>query len=124
MKPSILLFQISKPQSVKLIKALLPLKIKIKKIRTDEYFLPIKNLIEPGKNTVSDSSKESAAELSDPMIVFVGLSNAQLDYALVAIRRAGTGPIPYKAVITPSNQDWNAFELLEELKIEHEKMHS
>lgn len=123
MKPSILLFQISKPQSVKLIRALLPLKIKIKKIRTEEHILPIKNLIDSGKNTISDSSK-IPAELSDPMIVFAGLTNAQLDYALAAIRKAGAGPIPYKAVITPSNQDWNAFELLEELKIEHEKMHS
>ena len=56
------------------------------------------------------------------MIVFSGLTNAQLDYALSAIRRSDAGFIPYKAVLTMANQNWNAFELLEELKKEHKKM--
>lgn len=123
MKPGILFFEISKPQSVKLIKALLPLKIKIKKIRPDEYSLPIKDLLTGTKRTGSNAI-DAPAELCDPMIVFAGLTNTQLDYALAAIRRSGAGPIHYKAVMTPSNQDWDAYTLLEELKIEHEKMHS
>ena len=36
MKSSILLFQIPKPQSIKIIKNLLPLKIKIRQIRPEE----------------------------------------------------------------------------------------
>ena len=121
MKSSILLFQIPKPLSIKIIKNLLPLKIKIRQIRPEEYHLPV-GALAGVSNTKPSESISHDQNLSDPMIVFSGLTNAQLDYALSAIRRSGAGFILYKAVLTMTNQNWNAFELLEELKKEHKKM--
>ncbi|MDO4170885.1 MAG: DUF3783 domain-containing protein [Lachnospiraceae bacterium] len=122
MKPTILLFQFSKPQSMKLMKAFMPLKLKIKNVHTEDILTPIGTLAGIKDMKTLDSTEESQ-ELSDPMIVFAGLSNTHLDLALAAVRKSGVGPVPYKAVLTPSNQSWTAHELLEELKIEHEKMH-
>ena len=61
-------------------------------------------------------------ELSDTMIVFCGLSNQKLDQALLALKKSGAGPFPYKAILTPTNQHWLAKDCLAELKREHEYM--
>src|SRR5699024_11850987 len=45
-------------------------------------------------NTKPSESISHDQNLSDPMIVFSGLTNAQLDYALSSIRRSGAGSIP------------------------------
>ena len=56
------------------------------------------------------------------MMLMAGLSNTQVDLVLKAIRKSGAGPIPYKAVLTASNQEWNARKLFAEIKAEHEQM--
>lgn len=61
-------------------------------------------------------------ELSDAMLVFCGLSNQKLDQALLALKKSGAGPFPYKAILTPTNQHWLAKDCLAELKREHEYM--
>ena len=61
-------------------------------------------------------------ELSDTMIVFCGLSSQKLDQALLALKKSGAGPFPYKAILTPTNQHWLAKDCLAELKREHEYM--
>lgn len=100
----------------------MPLKLRIKNIYTEDILTPIGTLAGI-KDIKSPDPTEKIQDLSDPMIVFAGLSNAQLDFALTAVRKSGVGPVPYKAVLTPSNQNWTAHELLEELKREHQKMH-
>ena len=51
-----------------------------------------------------------------------GLSNSRVDGVLKAIRKSGIGPVPYKAVLTPANQEWNVIKLFQEIKSEHEQM--
>jgi len=58
---------------------------------------------------------------SGPMLVFHAFSETQLDSLLDAMRAAKLH-IPYKAVLTPHNQNWSAAALLDELKQEHAAM--
>ena len=60
-------------------------------------------------------------ELSGEMLVMAGLSENQVDQVLKALRRAGLD-IPYKAVLTAANQNWNVWELFQAIKKEHETM--
>lgn len=62
-------------------------------------------------------------ELTGQMIVFAGLNEKSLN-GLLALLRANPecGQIPYKAVLTDTNKEWNAYMLMEELKKEHAAM--
>ena len=61
-------------------------------------------------------------ELEGEMILMAGLSSSQVDAVLKAIRKSGIGPIPYKAVLTPANQEWDVLKLFQEIRAEHEQM--
>lgn len=138
MKETILLFGFSKERQGKLMRALLPLKMKIKGVGQEELWKPLGahvGLIPPEAEegqpeSVSSQPKTRAGrregdsriqELGDEMLVMAGLTSTRIDAVLGALRKGKAGPIPYKAVLTESNQQWNAFELLEELKKEHER---
>lgn len=56
------------------------------------------------------------------MMVMAGLTSGQVDRVILALRKAGAGRIDYKAVLTPTNQNWNALKLYEELAGEHARM--
>jgi hypothetical protein len=122
MKQSILLFNFPKQQTLKLRKAFLPLKIRLKNISKSDFIQPVGYLA--GIKEIAPVNNAETVPLSDPMMVMCGFTNAQLDLILSAARKSGAGAIPYKAILTPSNQNWNASELLHELKEEHTKMHS
>ncbi len=67
---------------------------------------------------VSNGSSESTDE---GCMVFSGLSGKRLDALLAAFRKAEVN-VPYKAVITASNQSWSIKKLLGELVKEREKL--
>lgn len=56
--------------------------------------------------------------LAEPMLVFCGFSDARMDQALSAMRRAGLH-IPCKAMLTAKNRAWKPARLLAELRREH-----
>lgn len=58
--------------------------------------------------------EEPVSPLPEPILVFCGLSNAQLDRLLPALRKLGAGPC-LKAVLTPANASWPLRALYEEL---------
>lgn len=63
-------------------------------------------------------------ELDGQMLVFAGLSEEKLERVLALLRaNPACGQIPYKAILTQTNQEWNAYVLLDELKKEHAAMH-
>ncbi len=67
-------------------------------------------------------SGNSSTETADcPCMIFCGVTNKTLDKFLNALRENGIN-IPYKAVLTASNQNWTLTALLDELKSEHEKL--
>ncbi len=133
MRETILLFGFSKERQSKLMRALLPLKMRIKRIEQDQLGQPLGVLAGQQPAEEKQSSEKGAEEkqsqgkaaegcgqaLGDEMLVMAGLTSARVDAVLAALRKGKTGPIPYKAVLTETNQQWNAWVLLEELKQEH-----
>ena len=140
MKEIILLFQFDTERQQKLTRSLLPLKIRVKAVKLEELHLPIgylagnkdilsetetdagnKELL-PETESDTDMKKPDLKELDSEMIVMAGLSSTGIDAVLQVIRKSGIGPVPYKAILTPTNQHWDAAALLAELKREHELM--
>ena len=56
------------------------------------------------------------------MAVMAGFTSAQVDGFIYALRKKGVGRIDYKAVLTPTNQNWDSVTLFHEIKKEHEAM--
>ena len=104
MRESILLFHISdKEVKKKVERALLPLRVRLRHITLKDYSQPLGVLAGLPDMTPSEEIYDGE-ELSDTMIVFCGLSNQKLDQALLALKKSGAGPFPYKAILTPTNQ--------------------
>lgn len=122
MKGTILLFHFSdKSRRAKLARALLPLHLRIKEVGKENYLQPVGYLAGNKELEPVEGSYEGE-DLAGEMILMAGLSGAQVDAVLQAIRRSGVGSIPYKAVLTAANQGWNALKLFEEIKSEHQQM--
>ena len=60
-----------------------------------------------------------AAQAPPSCLVLCGLRDKRLDKVLFELRRADI-PIDYKAVLTPSNQEWTVPELMKELQRERQ----
>lgn len=132
MREMILLFQFEdRARKNKLLGALLPLRLKIKEIPQEDYGKPIgylagvKEFVEDERDfsggTQLSQEEVLQEKLSGEMLVMAGLNGDRVDQVLRALHKAGLS-IPYKAVLTPSNQSWDAWELFAEVKKEHEAM--
>lgn len=55
------------------------------------------------------------------LLVMCGLKNSRVDKLLAALRAAGIR-IPHKAVLTSTNQNWNVYQLAQELERERQAM--
>ena len=124
MKEVILLFQFDKPKQQKLLRCLLPLKIRVKTVEPQDYGKTLGYLAgipEPESQETAEAEPENMV-LPGEMLVMAGLTSERIDQVLAAIRRSGIGPLPYKAVLTDTNRNWNAPTLLAELMREHESM--
>lgn len=133
MKETILLFGFSGERQKKVMRALLPLKLRIRRVEGKELASPLEELVSPlpdhGKpETVQNPEAEPEGAQNpeaavwapgDEMLVMAGLTSARVDAVLMALRKGKTGPVPYKAVLTEANRRWDAFRLLAELKEEH-----
>lgn len=63
----------------------------------------------------------SAAPTPPSLLVLCGLRDKRLDKVLFELRRADV-PVDYKAILTPSNQEWTVPELMKELQRERQAM--
>lgn len=125
MKETILLFGFEEREKQRrLVRALLPLKLRVREVEKKDFGRPVGYLSGEKDVLPADDGGDMGNDrsLDGEMLLMAGLSSGRVDQVLHAIRKAGTGPIPYKAVLTGSNRNWNAYQLLEELKKEHESM--
>ena len=100
-------------------RALLPLKVRVRRIPVSDYGRPIGELAGgPGEGA---AVPYAGPDFSEPMAVLAGFFGARLDHTLSALRKAGVR-IDRKAVLTAANRQWTALELYEELGREHEAM--
>lgn len=132
-------------------RALMPLRLRLKSVGPDQYDLPVGVLAGEkqtdqregkikgagredlsAKPSIGSSDgrgepRETAAEdktaedLTEELFVMSGLSGGRVDAVLAALRKAGIR-IPYKAVMTATNQDWDVRKLYREIRSEHEAM--
>lgn len=79
------------------------------------YLAGVKELVPCGEVYTGDDFEKE-------MMVMAGLTSKQVDTVILALRKTGAGRIDYKAVLTPTNQSWNALTLYGELAKEHAKM--
>lgn len=118
MKEILLIYNFGEEEKRKLARALMPLKFRIREAAREDYGRPVGVLAgvleDPG-------SPAEEAEMEAPMMVMAGLTGQRLDELLKGLRKAGLR-IPYKAVLTDTNQSWKAADLLKELMREHELM--
>ena len=126
MRESILLFHISdKEVKKKVERALLPLRVRIRHIALKDYSQPL--------GVLAGLIRKVTALKRCIDILHISLCSKKhqrhamrdlqkLDQALLALKKSGAGPFPYKAILTPTNQHWLAKDCLAELKREHEYM--
>lgn len=74
----------------------------------------------PSGNAATEGTIPAPAAQTPPScLVLCGLRDKRLDKVLFELRRADI-PIDYKAVLTPSNQEWTVPELMKELQRERQ----
>lgn len=126
MKPIVLLYNFKdRARLVKVRQALLPLGFRIKTVEKEEFGLPlgvlagVKEMKEAG---VEQEANYDGPGFEDEMAVMAGFTSSQVDGFIYALRKKGVGRIDYKAVLTPTNQNWDSVTLFHEIKKEHEAM--
>ncbi len=122
-KRLILLFHFEKGVQLEAVcGALFLTQIPVRNVSKNAYDMTIMQLAEGEMPSHNGALNE---ELDGQMMVFVNLSQEELHSVLSLLRsNPACGEIPYKAVMTDHNRNWNAYELLAELKKEHAAMHA
>lgn len=121
MKEIIMLFNFQNKQYlINLKRTLLPFNICLKEIKKEDYLKPI-GYLAGIKEILSNDSIYNGQELEKEMIVFANISDNKLNQILYSLRKNKL-IIPYKAVLTPTNQYWTVIECFKEIKKEHEQL--
>ncbi|MBR0369022.1 MAG: DUF3783 domain-containing protein [Clostridia bacterium] len=94
--------------------------IRVKAVPPESFATPIGAML--GIPAGPADAPAEAGCFSDPMLLMCSLNEAQFNRFLQLLRGPGLPRIPLKAVLTPHNVGWNAFQLHAELSREHEAM--
>ena len=112
---TVLMYNCSGEEFSKLKQIFAMLRLRMRPVEPDRYHVSL------GELSVGKGEPAELAEpLSEPMLVFCGMGQALLNQVLEVIRVAKLPPIPLKAVLTDSNQNWDTKRLYEELVKERE----
>lgn len=84
-----------------------------------EGTIPSDSIVAEGTVPAQDTACGPAVQTPPSLLVLCGLRDKRLDKALFELRRADI-PIDYKAILTPSNQEWTVPELMKELQRERQ----
>lgn len=95
--------------------------IRIKNIEKKDYLQPAGALAGvPG--TLADQPEYEKEGFTEEMLVMYNFTEKQLDEMLLRFRKEKIPKIELKAVITPTNCNWNSLKLFEEIKKERQQM--
>lgn len=120
MKETILLFHVpDKDTLLKIEMALFPLHVRLRRVAKEDYNQPL-GALAGIKEIPKLTEAYEGEDLDDTLFVFAFFTDARLNQALAALRKSGAGPFPYKAILTPTNQTWNAMQCFREIKEERE----
>ncbi len=121
MRETALFYNFSEERLRKAKLALLPLKISIKSVDKEDYGHPLGYLA--GVNGISACDiPYNGSGFDDEMIVMHNFTNKSFDAMIRALNKCGVGRVPLKAVVTPTNKNWNSVQLYEAVKADHEQM--
>lgn len=84
-----------------------------------EGTIPSGNAVAEGTVPAQVDAGASGAQIPSSLLVLCGLRDKRLDKVLFELRRADV-PVDYKAILTPSNQEWTVPELMKELQRERQ----
>ena len=112
---TVLMYNCSGEEFSKLKQIFAMLRLRMRPVEPERYHVPL------GDPAVGRGEPGPAAEpISEAMLVFCGMGQALLNQVLEVIRVAKLPPIPLKAVLTDSNQNWDTRQLYAELLKERE----
>lgn len=116
MKPCVLLYHFQGTRRGRLLKSILvTMGVRIKNVERSEYRKPIGELAGIRKEEKEAESYEGE-ELPEEMMIMCGFTQSMIQELLIRIRRQRMAPVDLKAVLTPTNQNWNSLEIYEEIK--------
>lgn len=109
--PLILLYNLDTPKGAKIRRMCLPLGLRTRLVKPEEYGLPLGELVEGA----APETPWAGESFSDEMLVLVNCTGPLLDRFLQGFRRNKIPSVALKAVLTPTNQTWDSTALHGEL---------
>lgn len=109
--PLILLYNLDTPKGAKIRRMCLPLGLRTRLVKPEEYGLPLGELVEGA----APETPWTGESFSDEMLVLVNCTGPLLDRFLQGFRRNKIPSVALKAVLTPTNQTWDSTALHGEL---------
>ena len=116
-EPIVLAFRFSAKKLARLRMAAMRLGIRVRVVAAWEYLNSIGSFT---GDLGSFDTMYDGPGFQDEMLVLAHFPDGLIDRFLAALRAAGLPPVPCKAVLTETNMGWNALELHEQLREEHE----
>lgn len=114
--PLILLYNLDTPKGAKIRRMCLPLGLRTRLVKPEEYGLPLGALVD-GDAPETPWTGES---FTDEMLVLVNCTGPLVDKFLQGFRRNKIPPVALKAVLTPTNRTWDSAALHTELTRERQ----
>ena len=117
---TVLLYNIRQREKLGKIKFILfKLGIGLREVQQEEFSAPVGSLL--GLEVSPESQEDAWEAFHEEMLVMYGLSSAQFNALLGALRQNRV-PVALKAVVTETNSRWSSFRLHRELSAEHAAM--
>ena len=109
--PTILLYNLDNPRGAKIRRMCLSLRLRTALVPRESYGLPLGALAEGAV----PETPYSGDGFDDEMLLIVNCPGPLLDLFLQAFRRQKLAPVRLKAVLTPTNREWDSVALHAEL---------
>ena len=117
--PLVLCYNLSPERAARIQTICLVQKLRLRTVAPAEYGEPIGALAGLFPAAGSPAPDFPADE---EMLVLCGFPEPALHAFLQGFRKAGVAPVALKAVLTPTNANWNSVQLYQELRREHAAM--
>ena len=120
MKQAVLLcYNLAPEKAQKIRLAAMRLKIRVRPVAKEEYGQTLAALC--GMEETTDAAYGGAG-FEDEMLVMANFPTAMMNTFLGLFRRMGIAPVALKAILTPTNAQWDSEKLHAEIASEHEAM--
>ena len=118
-QPVLLCYNLSGEKMQKIRLAAMRLKIRVRPVAKEEYGQTLAALC--GMEETTDAAYGGAG-FEDEMLVMANFPAAMMNTFLGLFRRMGIAPVALKAILTPTNAQWDSEKLHAEIASEHEAM--